>query len=51
MAGEMLGPILLTLHKLTYYQRLMADARAAIQQGRYADFHAAKLSGWERTTV
>ena len=51
MAGEMLGPILLTLHNLTYYQRLMADARAAIQQGRYADFCAAKLNGWERVTV
>ena len=28
MAGEMLGPILLTIHNLTYYQRLLADARS-----------------------
>jgi len=27
MAGEMLGPILLSIHNLTYYQRLMAAAR------------------------
>ena len=24
MAGEMLGPILLSIHNLTYYQRLLA---------------------------
>src|SRR5262249_37558226 len=30
MAREMLGPILLSIHNLTYYQRLLADARAAI---------------------
>jgi queuine tRNA-ribosyltransferase len=48
MAGEMLGPILLTIHNLTYYQRLMADARAAIQSHRFAEFHAEKLRGWER---
>jgi queuine tRNA-ribosyltransferase len=48
MAGEMLGPILLTIHNLSYYQRLMADARGAIQHRRYAEFHAEKLRGWER---
>jgi len=36
-AGEMLGPILLTLHNLTRYQRLMAELRAAIEAGRLAD--------------
>jgi queuine tRNA-ribosyltransferase len=46
MAGEMLGPILLTVHNLTYYQRLMADARAAIRQRRYAEFHGEKQRGW-----
>jgi queuine tRNA-ribosyltransferase len=46
-AREMLGPILLSLHNLTYYQRLMADARAAIQEDRFVDFRAAKLAGWE----
>src|SRR5262249_49734370 len=33
LAGEMLGPILVSLHNLTFYQRLMADARAAIAAG------------------
>ncbi|MDE0393124.1 MAG: tRNA guanosine(34) transglycosylase Tgt [Rhodospirillales bacterium] len=32
--GEMLGPILLTQHNLYFYQRLMADLRAAISKGR-----------------
>jgi queuine tRNA-ribosyltransferase len=30
MAGEMLGPILVTLHNLRHFQRLMADIRATI---------------------
>ena len=34
MAGEMLGPILLSIHNLTYYQRLLAGARAAIESDR-----------------
>ena len=46
MAGEMLGPILLTIHNLTYYQRLVADAREAIEANRFADFCAAKIRGW-----
>ena len=36
--GEMLGPILLTQHNLYFYQRLMADLRAAIAEGRLASF-------------
>ncbi len=31
--GEMLGPRLCTIHNLHYYQRLMADLRAAIADG------------------
>jgi len=30
--------MLLTTHNLTYYADLMADLRAAIAQGRLADF-------------
>ena len=30
MADEMLGPMLVSIHNLTYYQRLLADARQAI---------------------
>jgi queuine tRNA-ribosyltransferase len=38
---EMLGPILLTGHNLTYYQDLMAGMRGAIEAGAFADFAAA----------
>ena len=37
MAGEMLGPMLVSLHNLTYYQRLLAAARAAIAAGTFVD--------------
>jgi queuine tRNA-ribosyltransferase len=30
LAGEMLGPILVTLHNLRHFQRFMADVRATI---------------------
>jgi len=33
-AGEMLGPMLLTEHNLSFYQQLMAAMRAAIADGR-----------------
>ncbi|WP_200945839.1 MULTISPECIES: tRNA guanosine(34) transglycosylase Tgt [unclassified Lysobacter] len=36
--NEMLGPMLGTLHNLRYYQRLMAQMRAAIEQGTFAAF-------------
>jgi queuine tRNA-ribosyltransferase len=38
LAGEMLGPVLVSMHNVTFYQRLMADARAAIRAGRYLEF-------------
>ncbi|HEX5124067.1 MAG TPA: tRNA guanosine(34) transglycosylase Tgt [Rhodanobacteraceae bacterium] len=38
--GEMLGPQLATIHNLYYYQELMAGLRAAISEGRLADFVA-----------
>jgi queuine tRNA-ribosyltransferase len=39
-SAEMLGPMLLTWHNLTYYQCLMADMRSAIEGGTFADFEA-----------
>ncbi len=48
MAREMLGPILLSIHNLTYYQRLLADARAAIAADRFEEFRREKLRGWGR---
>ncbi len=49
VAGEMLGPILLTAHNLTYYQRLMAETRDAIDQGRFLEFFEGKMRGWRPT--
>jgi queuine tRNA-ribosyltransferase len=46
MAGEMLGPILLSIHNLTYYQRLLAEARQAITEDRFGEFRFSKLRGW-----
>lgn len=48
MAGEMLGGILLSIHNLTFYQRLMADARVAIEAGRYAEFKRDCQAGWAK---
>jgi queuine tRNA-ribosyltransferase len=47
MAGEMLGPVLLSIHNITYYQRLMAEARAAIASDRFPELRQKKLQGWE----
>jgi len=45
-ADEILGPMLLTWHNLTYYQRLMTGIRQAVLEGRL-DAHAAALrAGW-----
>jgi len=37
-AGEMLGPILLSMHNIRFYQRLMADIRRAIRDGVFEEF-------------
>ena len=46
LAGEMLGPILVTLHNLTFYQRLLAEARAAIAAGNFCQLLAEKMRVW-----
>jgi len=45
-AKEMLGPILASIHNLTYYQRLMLGAREAIVADRFDEFRQEKLCGW-----
>jgi queuine tRNA-ribosyltransferase len=47
LADEMLGPILLTHHNLTYYQRLLASARQAIEQDQFLPFFEARLAAWK----
>lgn len=48
MAKEMLGPILLSLHNIAYYQRLMRQAREAIAADRFLDFYQERMSGWRQ---
>jgi len=44
--GEMLGPILLTIHNITYYQRLMARVRQAIEEDAFSEFCNERMRGW-----
>jgi queuine tRNA-ribosyltransferase len=37
-AGEMLGPVLVSVHNVRFYQRFMADVRSAIAGGRFEQF-------------
>jgi len=46
MAGEMLGPILLSAHNITYYQRLLSGARSAIAADRFEEYRRDKLRAW-----
>jgi queuine tRNA-ribosyltransferase len=48
MTDEMLGPILVTLHNLHYYQGLMAGLRAALREGggRFAAVAAGVRAAW-----
>jgi queuine tRNA-ribosyltransferase len=46
-AAEMLGPMLLTWHNLTYYQALMRGMREAIIAHRLDAFAAAARAGWQ----
>jgi queuine tRNA-ribosyltransferase len=48
---EMLGMMLLTWVNLAYYQDLMAGARKAIAERRYADYAAEVKEGWARGDV
>ncbi|HZT78959.1 MAG TPA: tRNA guanosine(34) transglycosylase Tgt [Gemmataceae bacterium] len=46
LADEMLGPMLLSLHNVAFYVRLMAEARQAIREGRFAAFRSVCLARW-----
>ena len=41
--NEMLGPILLSLHNLRFYQRLMSEIRDHIERGDFADWAANEI--------
>jgi queuine tRNA-ribosyltransferase len=46
-ANEILGAVLLSTINIAYYQALMAGMRVAIEAGRFADFRAQTLEGWQ----
>jgi queuine tRNA-ribosyltransferase len=46
-AREMLGPSLLSLHNIAFYCRLMAETRAAIENGTFAAYRSTRLARWE----
>jgi queuine tRNA-ribosyltransferase len=47
IAEEMLGPILVSLHNVAYYQQLMRDLRSAILRGRASEFRSERLAAWD----
>ncbi|HEX41008.1 MAG TPA: tRNA guanosine(34) transglycosylase Tgt [Phycisphaerales bacterium] len=46
--SEMLGPILLSLHNLRFYQRLMAAIRERLSAGRFAEWALGRLDEYLR---
>jgi queuine tRNA-ribosyltransferase len=38
--------MLVSIHNITYYQRIMADARAAIAEDRFPALLAERRAGW-----
>ncbi|MAT15557.1 MAG: hypothetical protein CMJ46_09850 [Planctomyces sp.] len=42
----MLGPILLSLHNIAFYQQLLRGLREAIQQDKAKEFRAVQLARW-----
>ncbi len=46
-SGEMLGAMLMTEHNIAFYQHLMAGLRAAIAEGRLADFAEGFLARYQ----
>jgi len=48
MAREMLGPMLLSLHNVVFFQRLMAQARQAIVASAYQAFRLQFLERYQR---
>jgi len=47
IAKEMLGPILLSLHNIAFYQRLMRELRVAILAGEVREFVSSRLARWD----
>jgi queuine tRNA-ribosyltransferase len=48
LANEMLGPILLSLHNVRFYQDLMREARASIDSGTFATWRQTRQASLRR---
>jgi len=48
--GEMLGPILVSLHNIAYYQRLMKEIRQRITDGTFAAWSAEFITDYDEKT-
>jgi queuine tRNA-ribosyltransferase len=46
-AGEMLGPMLVSMHNLTYYQKVIEEARQAVAEDRLTSLIEERRRGWE----
>jgi queuine tRNA-ribosyltransferase len=46
-AEEMLGPTLVSLHNVAYYNRLLAEIRQAIEERRFAAYCSVSLARWQ----
>jgi queuine tRNA-ribosyltransferase len=50
LAGEMLGPTLLSLHNVAFYCRLIREIRQALRAGRFTEYQAVRLARWGATS-
>ena len=46
-AKEMLGMRLCVLHNLYFYNTMMEEIRAALEEGRFAEYKKQKMAGWK----
>lgn len=51
ISKEMLGPVLLAIHNLAYYQRLLLRARSAIEQGSFPEFFRERIGAWQNEST
>jgi queuine tRNA-ribosyltransferase len=50
-SDEMLGPVLLSIHNLTHYQKLMAAIREAISESRFEALYEKINSEWAEVSI
>jgi queuine tRNA-ribosyltransferase len=48
LVGEMLGPILVSLHNIAFFQNLMKDIRRSISENRFSELRKEVKAVWEK---